>query len=102
MAQEARSALGWAALGVGGVYLAMGGLMTIHVLIRGESPYLLPALWGGTGVLFVPLSAVVLLLARSRPLSATEQFLAQLPLLVFALSALLAVVSIGLYGISTD
>ncbi len=91
-----------AAWGVGIAYLLLGGVLSVNVFLRGDSPYLLPALWGGTGIFFSPASAIVLVLARNRPLSRTETIMAQLPLLGFGLTAALAFVVVGVYGIHTD
>lgn len=91
-----------AAWGVGIAYLIFGGVLTADVLGRGESPYLLPGLWGGMGIFFSPFSAIVLLLGRNRPLSRTETIMAQLPLLGFGLTAALAFVAVGIVGIHPD
>lgn len=96
------SSLPKAAWGVGIAYLLLGGLMTANILSRGESPYLLPALWGGTGIFLSPFSAIVLLLGRSSPLSRTATIMAQLPLLGFGLTAALAFVAVGIVGIHPD
>lgn len=91
-----------AAWGVGIAYLLLGGILSANVFLRGDSPYLLPALWGGMGIFLSPFSAVVLFLARYRPLSRTETVMAQLPLLVFGLTAALMFFVVGVYGIHTD
>lgn len=91
-----------AAWGVGIIYLVLSATLSVDVLVRGKSPYLLPALWGGMGISFSPLSVVVLYLGRSHRLSRAETTMAQLPLLVFGLTALMAFVVIGFFGLSPD
>ncbi len=91
-----------AAWGVGIAYLLFSGILSADVLLRGDSAYLLPGLWGGTGIFLSPFSAIVLFLARYRPLSRTETIMAQLPLLGFGLTAALMFFVVGVYGIHTD
>lgn len=87
---------------VGIAYLLLAGIMSADVFLRGKSLYLLPGLWGGTGIFLSPFSAIVLILARYRPLSRTETIMAQLPLLAFGLTAALMFFVVGVYGIHTD
>ncbi|MBP7634788.1 hypothetical protein KBA41_11525 [Candidatus Ozemobacteraceae bacterium] len=91
-----------AAWGVGIAYLLLGGILSADVILREDSIYLLPGMWGGLGIFLSPFSAIVLFLARNRPLSRTETIMAQLPLLGFGLTAALMFFVVGVYGIHTD